>query len=101
MAADTFTRTFTFDADTTCKWQWTFAVSPGPGGLLIEDLEITPHCKDGGAERGCQGHAKTIIALLKGRLVKSLDVAALRKAACPRDLACGQALAHCIDQLLD
>lgn len=99
MAEQTFVRTFTFDQDKTCKEQWTFTVTPSAAGLVIDDVQIVAHMTDAGKERGCYGHPRTVAALLRGRLINSIDVDALMTASCGRDIACGQALAECLSAL--
>ena len=88
-------RTFTFEGEDTCKQEWVFALEDGPCGLVIRDLVVT----DREESRGCSGHPDTIVALVRDRLVSSLDIDALTMAACGRDLACGQALARCLREL--
>ncbi len=88
-------RTFTFEGEDTCKQEWVFTLEDGPGGLVVRDLDITDREKP----RGCSGHPETIVALVRGRSISSLDVDALSRAACGRDLACGQVLAMCLRKL--
>jgi len=91
------TRTFTFEGDDTCKQDWIFTLEEGPDGLVVRDLEIT----DREERRGCTGHPPTIVALVRGRTVDSIDVDALSGAVCGRDVACGQALAICLRRLAE
>ena len=101
MPTKTFTRNFTFDSKDTCKSEWRFTLSDGDeNGAVIEDLEIIPHTTDDGDPRGCWGHPATIIALLRGLPVSSIDVDALTTAVCARNIACGQALARCLKELI-
>ena len=99
MPAQTFTRTYSFDCEKTCKTEWVFTLSNGPEGPVIEDLKITPHVTDAGKEMGCQGHPQTMMVLLRGLPVSSIDVEALTQAGCARDIACGQVLAQCLEDL--
>ncbi len=99
MPAATFTKSYHFEAEDTCKQEWIFTISDGPEGRIIEDLEIHPHTNDEGVPRGCQGHPKTICVLLRGLPLEAVHVSALAEASCIRNLACGQALAKCIEDL--
>ena len=99
MAETTFTRTFAFDKETTCKHRWHFTLSNGLDGPVIEEVDISPHAGPGGKSTGCQGHPKTIAALLSGLPVSSINIEALTQAGCSRDLACGQALGRCLQQI--
>lgn len=88
-------REFTFGDEDTCKQKWTFTLSSGDEGWIIDDLQID----DRPAPRGCSGHPKTIVALVKGRMVGSIDVETLAEAACGRSLSCGQVLARCLREI--
>ena len=94
-----FTRTFHFNESETCKRSWTFTLRRQGADLIIEDLHITDDLRSDGKIQGCHGHPKTIVVLIKGRSVASIDAEALALAACPRDKACGQALAECLNAL--
>ena len=89
------TRTFTFEGDDTCKQDWVFTLEDGPDGVVVRDLEV----REREERRGCTGHPATIVALVRGRPLDSIDVDALSEAACGRDIACGQALAVCLRRL--
>ena len=91
------TRTFTFEGDDTCKQEWIFTLDDGADGVVVRDLEI----KERAERRGCSGHPDTIVALVRGRTLSSIDVDALSAAACGRDIACGQALAMCLRKLAE
>lgn len=99
MDPKTFRRSFNFDEKDTCKDDWNFLLSDGMDGLVIEELEITPHTTADGGARGCNGHPMTIVALVRGLPVESIDIPALTQAGCSRNLACGQALARCLEEL--
>jgi hypothetical protein len=90
-------RTFTFETDGTCKETWVFTLEDTPDGVVVLDLEIG----DRERPRGCTGHPGTITALVRGRVLESIDLDALSEAACGRDLACGQALARCVRELVE
>ena len=99
MPSKTYTRTYSFDCEKTCKTEWEFTLSDSPEGPVIEDLKISPHVNDAGKEMGCKGHPKTIMVLLRGLPISSIDVDALTQASCARDVACGQVLAQCLTDL--
>ncbi len=99
MSSDRSTHEFTFEQDQTCKERWVFEVSRGDEGLVIEDVAVTAHKTGDGGSMGCQGHPKTIAALLRGRSLDSIDPDSLADAACVRACSCGQALATCLRQL--
>lgn len=102
MQTETFTRTYTFDCEKTCKSEWVFTLSTSDSdGPVIEDLQITPHINGAGQEMGCQGHPKTIMILLRGLPISSINIEALTQAGCARDVACGQVLAQCLTDLLE
>ncbi len=101
MPTEKFTRTYSFDCEKTCKSEWVFTLSTGFEGPVIEDIQITPHTNDAGIEKGCHGHTKTIAALLKGLPISSINVEALAQASCARDVACGQVLAQCLQDLAE
>ncbi len=90
-------RTFTFEGEDTCTQEWVFTLEDRRDGLVVQDLEIIDREK----REGCSGHPETIVALVRGRSLRTLDIGALSSAACGRDLACGQALAKCIRELVD
>jgi hypothetical protein len=90
-------RTFTFEPDETCKQEWIFTLEDGPEGVVVGDLDV----REIGDRQGCSGHPATIVALVRGRTLGSIDVDALSEAACGRDLACGQALAMCLRKLVE
>jgi len=97
MVDETVTREFSFEAEDTCKQTWRFSLRQGAGGWIVEDLQI----EDREQPVGCGGHPRTIAALVKGRPVKSIDVDALAEAARGRSMACGQALARCLRQIME
>ena len=94
-------REFIFDVDKTCKMKWTFAISQTDQGPVIDDIEILPHTTSNGTERGCVGHPKTIISLIKGRPLNTLDIQALLQTSCLREISCGQALGQCLADIRD
>lgn len=96
MSDSALTHTCRFDSRDTCKRSWTFVLRSEGGNLVIQDLTITDDRREDGNIQGCQGHPKTIVALVKGRTVDSIDLAALAAAGCPRNKACGQVLAECL-----
>lgn len=99
MRMQTFTRTFKFPQEDTCNTEWRFTLSESTDGLIIEDLQILSAVGTDGSPRGCLGHPKTIITLVRGLPVNSINADALADAACSRSLACGQAMARCLKEL--
>lgn len=97
----TITREYAFEADSTCKTRWVFRISQGADGPVIEDLQVHPHRHDDGSEAGCSGHHGTIMALMKGRPVKSVWIEGLMGSPCGQDYSCAQALAVCLKKILD
>ncbi|MDF1514112.1 MAG: hypothetical protein P1S60_09920 [Anaerolineae bacterium] len=96
MNPPTVIRTFTFDDEDTCKFGWEFTLTRSVQGWIIDDLQIQEREK----HRGCSGHPKTIVALIKGRPLLSLIDLGLVEASCNRSLSCGQAPAICIKSLI-
>ena len=95
LAEMTITRTYTFADEDTCKYGWTFTLTQSPQDWFIEDL----HVEERENPHGCSGHPKTIVTLLKGRKLDSINRVGLTEAACGRSLSCGQALAQCMADL--
>jgi hypothetical protein len=62
------------------------------GDYRILDIEAT-------GNQGCEGHPKTIAALLRGRLVSEIDLTSLAETPCSRRDSCGQTLGHLVQQL--
>lgn len=91
----TWTRTFEYPEDDTCKARWTFTLEGQGAEAVIHDIRI--------AEReepvGCQGHPGTVTALLRGRKLRELDVRALLESGCLREISCGAVLARCLSIL--
>ena len=94
----TIIRKFEFE-ENTCKHEWIFKLSESAQSLVIEDLEIISHYQKDGRPQGCLGHPKTIVALLKQRMVDSIDIDELSQSACALEFSCGQALAECLRKL--
>jgi hypothetical protein len=90
------TRIFHFGKSETCKTMWTFTLGETETGVIIKDIAIDSGPRDSGGDAGCKGHPKTIISLLKGRPLDSIDIDALDGASCMRNQSCGQNLAHCL-----
>ena len=90
------TRIFHFGKSETCKTTWTFTLSETSSGVIVKDIEIDSGPRESGGNSGCQGHPKTIISLLKGRLLNTIDLNALDGSSCTRNKSCGQNLAYCL-----
>jgi hypothetical protein len=99
MVSGKFMRSFRFIERDTCKQEWNFTLSEKKDGLIIENLQVTPHLNGEGNPQGCLGHPLSIIALIRGLPVESINIEALTKAGCARNVACGQALAKCLWKL--
>ncbi len=100
MPGETTEREFTFDGEETCKGRWSFSLAEGPDGTVVKRLRVVANKRPGtDKERGCLGHPRTIIALIEGRSLASLDVEALARAACVKKVSCGQALAECLRKM--
>lgn len=99
MAKKARTRTFKMDPKNTCFISWKFTLSEGRQGTVIEDIEVIHSRRPNGRRRGCKGHPKTILALIKGRPVRSIDTELLRDTPCPRPTSCGEALAGCLKKM--
>jgi hypothetical protein len=96
MTSVSLIREFTFSEEDTCKRTWIFKLLESADGLVVDDLEIVEDPEP----EGCKGHPKTIAALVRGRPVNSIDTEVLAEAACGRDVACGQLLAKCIQEII-
>ncbi|MFH1378580.1 MAG: TSCPD domain-containing protein [Planctomycetota bacterium] len=90
------TRIFHFGKSETCKTMWTFTLGETDTGVIIKDIAIDAPAHDSVEDAGCKGHPKTIISLLRGRALDSIDVDALDGASCMKNHSCGQNLAHCL-----
>lgn len=99
--SQTTTREFTFDQNLTCKGRWVFELSHGPDGPVIESLAIHAHRHPDGREVGCRGHTGTIMALVKGRPVKSVWLEGLMGSPCGHEYSCAQTLAVCLKTILE
>jgi hypothetical protein len=89
------TKTFNFESENTCKGIWTFKFSGRPGHTIIDSVEI--HEKE--PRQGCLGHHWTIMALITGRSLADIDIAALEEIKCNREVSCPQALARCLKEM--
>lgn len=89
------TNTHSFDLQDrdTCMKQWTFHLSATDGQTIIRNLHIQ---KD---KQGCEGHPKTIMALMKNTPIGYIDLEALRQTTCVRGQSCGMILAECLETL--
>ncbi len=95
MTESTITRTYTFEEEDTCKFSWTFTLKHDSHGWIIDELRVEEREKP----RGCFGHPKTIVTLLKGRILDTINLDELAEASCARSLSCGQVLAQCLTDL--
>ncbi len=86
---------FAFDGEDTCKRTWTFTVRGVGAEAHIAELNVVERP----LPEGCTGHARTIVALLTGARLATLDVDALEATVCERSLSCGQALGRCLRDL--
>lgn len=91
--ADLVRLTLATDPEITCKDTWRFVLQPQTANdYLIVDLQIE-------GKSGCQGHPKTIAALLRGRRISEISLDDLRTTDCSRHQSCGQTLAKVIEDL--
>ena len=86
--------TLATDPEVTCKDTWRFTLQPlGDNDYRIVELQIS-------GERGCEGHPKTIAALLQGRRISELSLEDLSRTECARHQSCGQSLAKVVEDLM-
>ncbi|NLX57930.1 MAG: TSCPD domain-containing protein [Phycisphaerae bacterium] len=91
--ADLVRLTLATDPEITCKDTWRFVLQPLPDAdYVIMDLEIR-------GRSGCEGHPKTIAALLRGRRISEIALDDLRTTECSRHQSCGQTLAKVLEDL--
>jgi hypothetical protein len=95
MSETKLTKEYSFEDRHTCKSYWTFELEKVAGMWIIQSLQIDEREQP----IGCEGHPKTLMALLKNRPVNSIDVNALSDSYCEKDISCSQVLAKCITQL--
>ena len=69
MSTDNLIRlTLATDPEITCKDTWRFTLKPlGDNDYRIVELQIT-------GQQGCEGHPKTIAALLQGRRISEVSL---------------------------
>lgn len=79
-----------------CKQKWLFFISKEKNKLTIENLEIL----EKETPTGCFGHPQTIITLVVGREISSLNIEGLSQTACSKDVSCGQFLADCLKDIV-
>ena len=77
----------------TCHNQWAFNLSNSGEGIVIDSVEIL------NSGKGCQGHTKTISALVHNLPIKDLDLDSLSKTNCKNDTSCGMVLAACVESI--
>lgn len=84
---------FKMTDEDTCMRTWTFDIEETDGEQVVKDsfVEYT--------KQGCNGHPKTISALIKGRKVSEIDLNALKETTCFRSQSCGMSLAACLEAL--
>lgn len=85
---------FEMDNEDTCMREWHFEVLKDESGKKIVDSNIIY------SKQGCNGHPKTISALIKGSNLGNINVEELRKTGCFRSESCGMTLAKCITELM-
>lgn len=93
MMDKTIRMTLTTDPAITCKDRWHFVLErDGAEDYRIVKLEIS-------GDRGCEGHPKTIAALMQNRRVTEIDDEALHGVECSRDQSCGRTFALLVREL--
>ena len=90
---DRWTRKFDVSDKDTCHGEWNFHLKKIDGKVIIESIDII------NSNRGCQGHPKTISALLQNIPIDNLDLDALSKADCIHETSCGMVLAECVENI--
>ena len=80
------------DSDT-CHDKWIFNLSKEGNKINIHSVNIIQ------TEKGCQGHPKTIQALVKDIPLDNLDLQALSLTECKKEISCGMVLARCIESI--
>ena len=87
-------KTYKFDVskEDTCNHNWTFEVEENGSEKTIRNLGIE-------FRQGCQGHPKSLAALVANRPVDSIDTDLLSQTTCGRTTSCGMILGKCISQI--
>lgn len=85
---------FEMEEEDTCMREWYFEVHKHESERRIVNSSIIF------SKQGCNGHPKTISALVEGRSIESINTHALMKTKCFRNQSCGMTLARCITDLL-
>lgn len=88
-----WTEKFNVSDKDTCHGEWNFNLKKIHGSIIIESIEII------NSNRGCQGHPKTISALVQNIPIENLDLDTLAKADCVHEASCGMVLAKCVEKL--
>lgn len=84
---------FNMTDEDTCMRTWNFDLEEKNGEIIILDsnIEFT--------KQGCNGHPKTISALIKERKASDIDLEALMDTTCFRKQSCGMTLAACVEAI--
>jgi len=85
---------FEMDTEDTCMKEWYFGIEKDESGKKITNSKIVY------SKQGCNGHPKTISALIKGNNLESINVDELMKTDCFRSQSCGMTLGKCVTELL-
>ena len=90
-----WTKKFDMSDKDTCHGEWNFNLKKVNGKTIIESIDIV------NSNRGCQGHPKTISALIQNIPIDSINLAALSEADCIHETSCGMVLAECVNNIKD
>lgn len=88
-----WTEKFDMSNTDTCHGEWNFNLKKIDDDIIIESIDIV------NSNRGCQGHPKTICALVQNIPIDNLNLEALLKAGCIHETSCGIVLAECVRKI--
>lgn len=84
---------FNVSHEDTCMENWLFEIEETDEGKVIRNSEIEFK------RRGCQGHPKTIAALIKNRPINTIDTVILAETKCVRGKSCGMIFGECLSKI--
>ena len=88
-----WTEKFDVSDKDTCHGEWNFNLKKIDGTVIIVSIDIV------NSNRGCQGHPKTISALVQNIPIHNIDLEALSEASCIHETSCGMVLAECANKI--
>lgn len=92
-SSNRWTEKFDMSNTDTCHAEWNFNLKKIDDEIIVESIDII------NSNRGCQGHPKTITALVQNIPIDNLDLEALSKANCIHETSCGMVLAKCVENI--